>query len=111
MFSPSSVKRVPKGRIPRSLRLRDECGGAVAVEAKHPDRLCFQGPRRLLGDRHEDLDRRELARRKRRHSPQRRLLLGERHHLLSSVRVRDCSREQRAEVGETPLGRSHERAG
>ena len=46
-------------RIPRSLRLREERGRPVTLEAKQPDRLRIQDPRRLLGDRDEDLDRRQ----------------------------------------------------
>ena len=66
-----------RGRVPGSLRLRDERGGPVGLEAKHPDRLCFQDPRHLVGDRSEDLNRRRFACRQRRHTPQRCLLLGQ----------------------------------
>ena len=46
-----------RGRIPGSLRLRDEPGGLVGLEAKHPDGVHLQDPRRLFGDRFEDLER------------------------------------------------------
>ena len=59
MFSPSSVRRGAQwGRVPRSLRLRDERGGPVGLEPKHPDGVHLQDPRRLFGDRFEDLHRR-----------------------------------------------------
>ena len=46
------------GRVPGSLRLRDERGGAVGVEPKHPDGVHLQDPSRFSGDRFEDLNRR-----------------------------------------------------
>ena len=47
-----------RGRVPRRLRLRDERGGPVGLEPKHPDGVHLQDPSRLFGDRFEDLDRR-----------------------------------------------------
>jgi hypothetical protein len=47
-----------RNRFPGSLRLRDERGGLVRLEPKHPDGVHFQDPRRFFGDRFEDLNRR-----------------------------------------------------
>ena len=47
-----------RGRVPRRLRLRDERGGLVGLETKHPDGVHLQDPSRLFGDRFEDLNRR-----------------------------------------------------
>ena len=110
-LSPSSGNRVPIGRMGAvAAPAGDRRRRAVAVEDVQYRKVGIEEQPDRLSDGREDLTGGRLLRDEYRHPAQRRLLLGERCHLLAGVGVRDCGRRQLREVGQAGLGHCGHRA-